>query len=363
MSAYIYGWHGRLNFGDDIFTEVLRWGLKRYADVDQLVFESDPYRTLGLATGTQVVAPNTAVPGLTRLRRWHLRRSQTHFVLGGGSTLRDSKHLAADGGGFFHHAIQRVGIGISVGPFEDGPAEARVAEFLRRFDYLGFRDTRSFEWAKNKNLEADAEMVDGFDMAVLAAKVGLIQQRHSTRGQVGVSLLSPTQLSKVESVNDGTTVLSQISEVLASCYQDKKFLALNLCSNPQFPDQPATDIFLSKIQAHQVHTHTHCGNVTETLSAMSGCQTIVSMRLHGCIMALALGIPFVVLAYHQKCEDFATMIGLDPRLVIPIREFDRRRLEDAIALTQSSDCPRNSVPFEKLEARALANFEGLKPLS
>ena len=154
-----------MNFGDDIFTEILSWGLQEYAGLSGIVLGADNHGLYSGRNDIHSLASRMSIPGLTRLNHWRYRNRITHFVLGGGSTLQNVGHLLTDRGGM-QARCRKLAIGISAGPFPDSRAENEVANYLKNFEFVSFRDDRSYQWGVANGLDHNSH--PAFDMAVLA---------------------------------------------------------------------------------------------------------------------------------------------------------------------------------------------------
>ena len=102
-----------------------------------------------------------------------------------------------------------------------------------------------------------------------------------------------------------------------------------------------------------VEVHTHRGDVVSTLEAIRGCTAVIGVRLHSCILAYSVGVPFVLVDYHSKCGDFLETIGAPhARADTTLDNLDAvaHALERALARTQGP--PR--VPAAVAVDRCLA---------
>ena len=60
------------------------------------------------------------------------------------------------------------------------------------------------------------------------------------------------------------------------------------------------------------------------------CDAFISARLHGAIVAYLQGVPFTIIDYHPKCNDFADDVGLDASQRITAKRQDTAAFEGAI---------------------------------
>jgi len=60
-----------------------------------------------------------------------------------------------------------------------------------------------------------------------------------------------------------------------------------------------------------------------TLAEIADARCAISMRLHGCVLAATLGVPFLAVSYDPKVDGFARQVGL-PDSVVTLEEVDAR---------------------------------------
>lgn len=60
-----------------------------------------------------------------------------------------------------------------------------------------------------------------------------------------------------------------------------------------------------------VEVYAYRDSVDATLKAISECCVVIGPRLHLCILAAAVGVPFLSVMYKPKCLDFAMSVGME----------------------------------------------------
>jgi polysaccharide pyruvyl transferase WcaK-like protein len=202
-------------------------------------------------------------------------------------------------------------MGLSVGPFQSSRHEEAVAKLLNTMEYVAFRDDFSYNWAVDRNITA--KLLRAFDLAVLLPE-SLSQSgaNQSQRGVLGVSLLAHEALKDPDrisvDIDNAKRMGASVSNLAAKL--GFKVVFLSLCLNPSSDDRLMADAFAEAFQAGQVELFEHNGDPERTFEKVRSCSHMVSMRLHGAIMAFAGSVPFLQLEYHPKCRDFADTIGL-----------------------------------------------------
>jgi polysaccharide pyruvyl transferase WcaK-like protein len=59
------------------------------------------------------------------------------------------------------------------------------------------------------------------------------------------------------------------------------------------------------------------GQLDVILARLAACELLVGERLHAMVLAAAVGVPFVGVAYKPKCHDFGETLGLSHLLLDP----------------------------------------------
>ena len=70
-------------------------------------------------------------------------------------------------------------------------------------------------------------------------------------------------------------------------------------------------------------------NIESFENALDGADLVISMRLHGCILATKVGIPWIGIAYNPKVTSFAESCGWSDFCKIP-KEVDAEFFEKCI---------------------------------
>lgn len=97
---------------------------------------------------------------------------------------------------------------------------------------------------------------------------------------------------------------SGATDVLLLCSQWKvdRPLAEELCA--MLPERDA-----AQGSVGHVYIQPQAWTPAQTLAALTKCRAVLSVRLHGCILAGAAGVPCVGIIYHPKTDDFLRLTG------------------------------------------------------
>ena len=359
---YLWGWSGQLNAGDDVFAYVVAWGLRHFGKCSRLFMDSDLSGRLSRQCGIHTAQPmRCRIPGLTRLRRAWCRHQADCFVLAGGTllpTLEGTKQLLADKH-WCRPGKSRIALGLSVWPFQSRHHEDAVANLLGSMDHVAFRDDASFDWAVSRKLQT--RLVRAFDLAVLlpecSSSLGVDRTRHRV---LGISLLA----SQSQNLSTGLPLDIDIArQVGASAAHLSNTLGLkvvffSLSLNKSSDDRIMARAFAQAFCGGQMEMFEHNGDPVRTFEKVRSCSYVVSMRLHGGIMAFAAGVPFLQLEYHPKCRDFARTIGLAERHRMGMCNFSPELLNRKLEGLMGCNSVSSVMDLRSAQDRARLNFCG-----
>lgn len=96
----------------------------------------------------------------------------------------------------------------------------------------------------------------------------------------------------------------------------------------------------------------HPASAAELMDLLAGCTAVVSMRLHGSVLASCAGVPPIMIAYLDKCRDFAQTMEVED-LVVDIESVDASRIIECVQhVTQQGQTLRDEVLGRAREWRA-----------
>lgn len=333
INAYMWGWHGQSNMGDDAFSVVVSWILREYAEAEKIFIQCDNSNILNKKYGIKIINKN--LPGLTRIYNSYVKNKVDYFVLSGGSLLSSPTEVDA----LFRESQKRLtrnrrlfSLGISVGPFSSTEHEKTVKKYLENMSFVGFRDDFSYDWACSQ--EIDVPFRKAFDLAILLPQaIGYFNSQrnhsvnHSSKNNktLGISLLAFHSQKDPNNFHLDVELAQKLASATFNIVNDYGFkiklyaLSNNIWSN----DRKICEEFLHAYpNHHDISLYTHNGDAWETFQSIEQCSHFLSMRLHGSVFAYMNQIPNMILSYHPKCKSFASTLGHSSDLVLDIEEFD-----------------------------------------
>ena len=338
------GYYGMSNFGDDLFGLVCASGAAKFwpqsktrvlstnidgVDSDFTVpswFNRDVYASAGLV--------GTASRLMFALRE--ASRSQT-FILGGGSVLSSQSSGVRD---FIYKTskftkLRFAALGVSIGPFSSGNEEKKAKEFLSGFEFISVRDSASYRLTQDFAL--DTPIVMAGDLAGLMpilfdTKVECVNKH--TKPTLGVSMCNYESIiggdEKVEQERNRALTDAMIKVVKRF---DARVEVFSLNNHPQFGDDLLAQYICSRLSEERIefnlNRHIELG-VCEIWKRISYCDTFIGVRLHSAIAAYLNKVPFFLVEYHKKCEDFLDDIGQSSNLRLSATVTDPDKIEEVL---------------------------------
>jgi len=360
------GYYGKENAGDDAFLAVTAWGVQKYLGADDLWALAPKIPVLHGPRVRPLVLPKKATPFLQRLKlRFFLRRVQS-VVFGGGSNFHTTRWLKED-----IQLLRSVGrgphfaIGVSIGPFRDETAEETCRELFSLLDYVGVRDEASLLRARalaprSTKVELTFDiapllpMAAGVEPPALAAAlrprtlaVALCNDERFVKGDL------ETEARRVE------VVAGAIRESLEKGVCDRVLL-VDMNSHPKFGDLEVHARLKTLIgDAHSVVHVPYQGDPAEPLRLIGSARAVVAMRLHAAVYGFCAGTRVGMIAYHEKCHEWAGRAGIPAEWVGKSAALEPGWLAGLIGRLMDEE-PSPGLSREEGVATAMKNWEWLK---
>lgn len=317
MRPLVYGYHGKSNYGDDLFVDVIEnFGSSVFDEAEFTLIRSNDVPSgkisqswRNLTSGQSPIAsPVRAVEFLVRAA-W-------------------SRHIAFCGGSLFSRPSGNYAIawllvklrictvsayGVSVGPIGVTGWRRRVlTDLLGACESLVVRDHASL--ARLSEVLPDKRAVLAGDLAALSKYASPSEfSRASDYAAKPYVLYIPCR-----ALDNGRSKVGSIAAALGS---DCVVKVLSVNSNRDKGDDDVADSISAYFRSASIESGSvHYSEIgLEGVSELiNGAEFVISARLHGAVAAYLLGRPFILETYHAKCVDFAETVGLDPsRIVTP----------------------------------------------
>lgn len=312
--AYLVGYYGMKNSGDDALMYATAWGAKHYLDIKETTLGLLASHTRHNPADKQVnLNFNQAFPGQNRLSHYKMALQSRRIVFGGGSVLHTEsdinlkRHLMS-----LSSRKNSRAVGVSLGPFQNMAAEIACAKFLDECGFIGVRDNKSFEIAKS--LSPQANVVKTFDLAPSLLSTPQYKINDGSRNGVALALC-PIATTPMGNTNDEAEQqrISDICEMLVSFYNNtgESITLLSFNGHEALGDWSVNKPIMDKLSTIiPITIKAYNPDPYAVLNDLSSYKAIISMRLHGSILGYMAETPVISLNYHEKCKGWCEQIGL-----------------------------------------------------
>lgn len=361
------GSYGGSNTGDTVFMHVVAKMARGIWSTPVILFAAAPSAVQDLPAWCRGIYPDRRMlRGEGFLRRLIEGTKVDAVIWAGGSLFHGASKnqsnrllarvLAARG-------VRQAALGVSVGPFPAPDGCRRTRDLLRHFEFIGVRDRRSLAEVGDLGVHARTELT--FDLAALFLdELPLRREAPKTGRQrpvIGLCLTSfQPQTGGIAGDIDRLILrtAASLNDVASQRPVKVIFFAFGKRGN---------DFTLSQRVANKLHHTIPCRVLPyfedpyRVAEHLSSCSMVVSMRLHGCIFAYLLRIPFVCLSYHIKCKAFSEYVGIPAENIFRADSFRADKLAERII--SNLDIPGVPASMDTSEARRLAyrNFQEFMP--
>ena len=267
---------------------------------------------------------------------WEIFRSDL-VVIGGGGIFYDNEagqsfrrqvfgwSLRSRLARFFRKKTLFFGVGVDVRP-DNLPVLRRIFDFPSAI--VTVRDAKSAESLSAIGIPATVLPDPAFLFPPVKRNPIFVESRRS----VGLSI-------RKGYLPDGLESVRQI--VLAVRDSGFEPVFLNQSFHPRSPETN-DHVFLEPL-ARELSIRSSA-SLSETLSWYSGLSAVVAMRLHAGVLSFVNGIPFYLLSYSKKTDEFAKRVRT--KWVAPASEFDPDAFRGHFREFVDHFFPKEGPPFE-----------------
>lgn len=210
--------------------------------------------------------------------------------------------------------------------------------YLKSCSYVGLRGPHSVRTLESWGFDGNAEVVGDPALLFERPTVAIRQQ--------GSVVLSPVWTRDNLWGKSDQAVFDQMSRWVNQWLSEGREVTLLACSPDD--DRPILNIMR---QAPTTNLNYVAGylDTQSALLALAQAEVVIGERLHACVLAAAVGTPFVGLEYRPKLRDFAASLGVE-RLLMRTDSLDHEQMDELISLATQSDTV-NAVRRQVLECK------------
>lgn len=345
--AFLFGYYGMHNAGDNALLLASAWGAKRYFHAEQVTVNACHELKLPLLGSIpSLINEHQDFPGQNRLLQYRAAWQNKHLIFGGGSVFhcaRDIQHM--------RHLCRinqgrNSALGVGLGPFKNTAAEKECKKFLEQCDFVGVRDQQSYEIAKSLSAKANVELT--FDLAAILSEIPKTQLHRCSETQAKPGdnsiVVNTSQKDKRRGIAVALCPVERLGGDYAAETYRLKSLARSLALIHALTGEP---IYLFDFNGHPtlgdsaVHKqlknlipqgvpviyYYYQSNPALIIEKFKQMRVVLAMRLHAAVFSYLAETPCINLSYHSKCDGWHQQVKAPARYCFDAFKLNEMRLQ------------------------------------
>lgn len=318
MKILISGWYGFGNVGDEAILQAMIDRYRRIENDSEIRVLS--YRPRNTRNWQNVQAANQPPSGFKSwiaclgLFRW-VRTIYyfiwcDRFVMGGGGFLSDWDRKVPS---IWLRQLKWAKIlgkrsaliGVGIGPIFNSDNQNLIRRYLEKYvDEISVRDEESRRWLVEKcGVPSDRVLVEIDPVAMLDCS----KWRSADSGARNIGVIYAQYFDRKKLFGSANSSKDDLENCYLAQLEELKNLGCNVQLISFHPS--AEEGWLDSLSERSGVPVIYPRDFKHAIQNMSLCKAIISFRLHGNILAHALGIPFLPIIYHHKGFGFLDMCG------------------------------------------------------
>lgn len=345
--AFLVGYYGMRNSGDDALMNATAWGAKNLLGVDSVSMNSPiDLKTKHFGCSKPVLLEHQRFPAQNRLRQYGAALESECVIFGGGSVLHNARDIDLKrdlmmlSSGREHYAL-----GIGLGPFQNARAERSCKAFLESCRFVGVRDKESLELANS--LAPKASVALTFDLAPSLLLDKSFRIVPIERKGIAVCLCPKERLGKRGSKAEQDRLRAIASALdTASFFTGEPIVFVDFNGHKDLGDRPVHEELAAMLSPSvPVQFVDYDANPYRLMQRMASYKVAVCMRLHASIFGFLSETPVLSINYHSKCVGWCDQIGLPQAHRFAANDLDSVALANAlcVGLEEGFETPQRSV--------------------
>lgn len=356
--AYLVGYYGMANSGDDALMCSAHWGARTYLNSPNILTTSAT--DIDVPGMGQVNAmPRGKFRGHQRLSHYKNALQSAKVIFGGGSVIHSQRDIT-----FKRHLIKLAGakesrcVGVGIEKFESVEAEKSCAKLLNECGFVGVRDKNSFEIATSLAPGANIKLT--FDLAPTMLNHGVHNVVPIERNGIMFNFcqLPINAFGDVDNVAEKQRIEAAI-DLVTQCWDKlgEPIYLLDFNGHPVFGDVHVHDQILQRIPKHVEISHIRYDpNPYRVLQRIAGFKAVAAMRLHAAIMSFMVETPCMSINYHQKCVGWCEQVGVPNEYRFNANKFCAEHLSSVISKGVGMGFAKPTMSVDTALQAALLNW-------
>lgn len=308
--AYLCGYYGMKNTGDDALLFATAWGAQNFLNVRKMAVSAPCKMQIPeIEISDSSLSEKQFCKGHHRLQHYLAAVKSKRVIFGGGSVLHTASDIKMKTDMIRFSGQSGIAVGVGVGPFADVAAESACAEFLRRCEHVGLRDAESFAIANA--IAPDANLVQTFDLAPQLLCAFNFSYAGIERRGIAINLCPVGKFDGFSGAD--LDRVNAIAQVILRFWNEtgEPIDLIDFNGHEQFGDSRLHQLLKAKLPGNvNVNLIPYNPNPLAVLQQLASYRCIMSMRLHGAIMGFMANTPVLSLNYHSKCAGWCDQIGM-----------------------------------------------------
>jgi polysaccharide pyruvyl transferase WcaK-like protein len=312
--AYLVGYYGMQNSGDDALMHATAWGAKHLINCENTIVGLYGDHTREIQSDHKVALKfNQRFPGQNRLLHYKTALQSERIIFGGGSVLHSETDINLKRQlMFLSNPRKSIAVGVGIGPFNSLGAEKSCAKFLNECGYVGVRDVESLDIAKS--IAPNANVKKTFDLAPLLLCSKQYKLQKGERKGIALSLCSVAinAMGKTDKLAEQQR-FQKFTELIKQLYikTGEPITLIEFNGHSSLGDWKINNNIIAKLDnTIPINVEKYEPNPMKLLEKLSSYRAIISMRLHGSILGFLANTPVLSVNYHSKCEGWCDEVGL-----------------------------------------------------
>lgn len=337
MKAYIAGYHGMKNLGDDYFLKFIIQQLQNrgyktiYVSAIQdnlpILEYSNDFTVCGVLPQKSIIR---GYGQWISMLRYALKSDVLVFCAGSIFTILPFKliNIVLFFAKLMNPKLKVLGVGISVGPFHSELDQITCNQIFTKFDALLLRDKKSLDYLdechKNK-------AVVSRDIAYTYYNEKNDIEKDSSVLGIALNDYKKIFSSDLSFENERNNKLIEIVISLKQAGLLKKVKIFGTCTHELFGDLRVVEYLFHSLQEHiDTEVIIYDGNIDQFIQKLSGCGVLIASRLHAGFFAYLSGSQVIQLSYAEKVDSFYEGINHDGLIVFDAYDFEKQVIFDTL---------------------------------
>lgn len=318
--ATLVGYHGKRNFGDDMFFRFAKdWLNKRLVREIAVVSPGDNI-CIDMGEDIDIWKVKNPLPSINRLE-WFLVLKESirskYLIFAAGSILTIQPfiimYLVLRVLKSINPGIKIFAFGVSIGPFRNGIDEFFCKRALLLMDKVILRE-------EYRGFPLDNSLVS-YDIAVPVIDRLLVDNSEKKQKSIGLCVTSRGfgVCDKIQVDNDFCSILSGAIKSVLNANSNLNLKLLCICNDEIDGDVRLTNALRTRLSSHEDRidiVYYDQNYPRDLLREIKSCSAIIAYRLHCGVASLLAEVPLLQIAYSEKTHGFFESNGLDEKFLI-----------------------------------------------